>query len=187
MKVIYDDCQTMNKNIMERKPALCLDWDGTIRRSKSGHKIIKNWEDIELIPGVEDQINWYKKAGYLIIGISNQGGVAFGYKLPMEIERERDATLELFKLNPFHIIKMCYHHEEGSINPYNFRSILRKPNTGMLAIAEFDAYNAGYILDWNNSLFVGDRPEDEQCAKNADIKFMHINEFLKPHKIELKL
>ena len=34
---------------MKVVPALCLDFDGTIRRSKSGQTFIQNFQDIELI------------------------------------------------------------------------------------------------------------------------------------------
>ncbi len=158
-------------------PALLLDWDGTIRKSKTGG-YIKNFSDIELMPGIEKLIWLYRENGWLIVGISNQGGVAHGIKLPMEIEYERDVTLELFDKNPFHIVKMCYHMADGRIEPYNHRSLLRKPDIGMLAIAEMDAFAAGYVIDWDKSLFVGDRPEDAQCAANAGIKFEHIDSFL---------
>lgn len=163
---------------MKFMPVLCLDWDGTIRRHKEGKPFINKASDIELMPGVEEKIWAYRDKGYLIAGVSNQGGVAFGHKLPPEIEYERDYTLDLFERSPFHIIKMCYHMEGGTVEPYCHRSLFRKPDIGMLAWIEFDCYNEGYIVDWNNSLFVGDRPEDEQCAKNAGIQFMHIEEFL---------
>lgn len=159
-------------------PALCLDWDGTIRRSKSGATFIKNSKDIELMPGIEQLLWQYRNKGYLIIGISNQGGVAHGFKLPLEIEHERDATFALFEQNPFHIVKMCYHMADGKIEPYCHRSLLRKPNVGMLAVAEWEAFENGYMIDWDVSMFVGDRPEDETCAKNAAIRFMHIDQFL---------
>lgn len=158
-------------------PALCLDFDGTIRRSKSG-TFIKDENDIVLIDGVEEIIWQYRQHDYLIIGVSNQGSVAYGYKRPSHIERELAATLKLFAKNPFHIVKMCYHMEGGEIEPFNHRSLLRKPNIGMLAIAEYEAWGAGYMIDWDRSLFVGDRPEDEQCANNAGIPFNHIEEFL---------
>lgn len=167
-------------------PALCLDWDGTIRRSKSGATFIKDWKDIELIPDMERIIWRYRDHGHIIIGISNQAGVAHGFKLPMEIERERDATIELFERNPFHIVEVCFHDGKGNVEPYCHRSLLRKPDYGMLAIAEGDAYNHGYIIDWDKSLFVGDRPEDEQCAENAGIFFRSAHSFLnEPHTFEI--
>jgi D-glycero-D-manno-heptose 1,7-bisphosphate phosphatase len=164
------------------KPALCLDFDGTIRRSKSGQTFIQNFNDIELMPNIEKLIWRYRNMGWLILGISNQAGVAHGFKLPLEIEHEMDTTLKLFKQNPFHIVKFCYHDGKGKIEPYNHRSLLRKPDIGMLAIMEAEAWNEGFVIDWDNSLFVGDRPEDEQCAKNAGIAFRHIDSFLnEPH------
>lgn len=170
------------------KPALCLDWDGTIRRSKSGATFIKDQADIEIMPGIEKAIWAYRKMGYLIVGISNQGGVAFGFKTPSQINLERDATLSLFQNNPFHIVKMCYHMEGGKVHPYKYRSMLRKPNIGMLAVAEMDAWNDGFVMiDWDKSLFVGDRPEDEECAKNANISFKHVDTFLsEPHVFEIQ-
>lgn len=158
-------------------PALFLDWDGTIRKSKTG-TFIQDENDIELMPGIEKLIWRYRQMNYLIIGISNQGGVAHGHKRPSHIEKEMDATLKLFQNNPFHIVKMCYHMEDGKIEPFNHRSLLRKPDIGMLALAEFEAWNAGYMIDYNNSLFVGDRDEDEQCAKKSNIRYHNINDFL---------
>lgn len=160
------------------RPALILDFDGTIRRSKSGATFIKNFQDIELMPNIEHIINIYVKMGWLILGISNQAGVAHGFKLPLEIEAEMDATFKLFTKNPFNLVKYCYHDGKGKIEPYCHRSLLRKPDIGMLAIMEMEAYNAGYIIDWDKSLFVGDRPEDEQCATNAGVPFRHIDNFL---------
>ncbi len=165
------------------KPILCLDFDGTIRRSKSGKTFIENEFDIELIPGVEKIIMKYQHMGYIIIGISNQGGVAHGFKMPGQIEREMDATLKLFKDNPFSCVKFCYHDGKGSVHPYKYRSLSRKPDIGMLALMEVELWDAGYIAHWDKSLFVGDRPEDEQCAKNAGIPFRHIDSFLnEPHE-----
>lgn len=170
-----------NGNIKLR-PALCLDLDGTVRRSATGQTFIKNFKDIELMPNIEKIIWKYKQMGWLVIAISNQAGVAHGFKLPMEIESEMDTTKKLFNRNPFDLMKWCYHDDKGKIEPYNHRSLFRKPNIGMLAECENDVWEHGIIIDWDNSLFVGDRPEDEQCAKNAGIPFRHIDNFLnEPH------
>ena len=48
----------------------------------------------------------------------------------------------------------------------------------ILAVMENDAMKAGIVIDWDNSLFVGDRPKDEQCAKNVNIQFKYIDQFL---------
>lgn len=152
------------------KPALCLDLDGTIRCSKSG-EFIQEPDDIALLPNVEERIWEYRHAGYLIFGVSNQGGVAYGLKSFAQIEAELDATLALFDKNPFHIVKQCYHHPGGKVYPYNHRSLLRKPDIGMLVLCEVAAWEAGFVVRWDGSLFVGDRPEDEGCAIRAGIEF----------------
>lgn len=167
-------------------PALCLDLDGTVRRSKSGKTFIDNFQDIELMPGIEKTIWRYREMGWLIFAISNQAGVAHGFRLTLEIENEMDATKKLFKENPFHLMKWCYHDGKGKIEPFNHRSLGRKPDIGMLYECEVESWKYGYIVDWDNSLFVGDRPEDEECAKRAGISFKHIESFLKePHEFKI--
>jgi D-glycero-D-manno-heptose 1,7-bisphosphate phosphatase len=163
---------------MKLTPALLLDWDGTIRRSKSDSSFIKSPDDIELIPGMEERIMAFKAAGWLIIGISNQGGVAHGFKSPMDNDKEMMATFALYKKTPFDIVKMCYHMEDGNTEPYNHRSLLRKPDIGMLAIAEYESFQHGFIIDWDRSLFVGDRREDQACAYNAKIEFIMADKFV---------
>jgi D-glycero-D-manno-heptose 1,7-bisphosphate phosphatase len=158
-------------------PALCLDLDGTVRHSKSG-EFINGPEDVALFDGVEEKIWQYRDRGWLIFGITNQGGVAYGFKTPLDNDAELDAMIALFlRGSPFHIIKSCYHHGDGEVEPYCHRSLLRKPNIGMLAICEVDARDGGYIVDWDRSLFVGDRPEDEKCAQLAGIDFEWANVF----------
>ena len=158
-------------------PALCLDLDGTIRRSKSGKPFIEGPEDIELFPDVEAKIMAYRDDGWMIFGVSNQGGVAHGFKTSEQVMAELDATIALFKENPFHIVKLCYHDAAGSVFPYNKRSLLRKPSYGMLALMEAEAFDYGYLIDWDNSLFIGDRVEDAECAVSAGIPFKTADDF----------
>ncbi len=160
----------------EVRPALCLDLDGTIRYSKSS-KYIQHPEDIALFEGVEKKIWEYRDKEFLIFGVTNQGGVAFNYKSPERNLAEIAATKALFKNDPFHSIKYCYHIIEGTVFPYNYRSLLRKPFTGMLALLEVEAWNEGYIIDWDKSIFVGDNDVDRDCAANAGIHFEWADKF----------
>jgi D-glycero-D-manno-heptose 1,7-bisphosphate phosphatase len=157
--------------------ALCLDLDGTVRFSASGQEFIDGPADVALFKDVEEKLWDYRHEGYLIFGFSNQGGVAHGFKTVSQCEEELDATVAAFGSNPFHVIKQCYHHAGGSVFPYNKRSLLRKPDIGMLARAEEVAFDMGVVIDWDNSLFVGDRPEDAECAANARIPFRYARAF----------
>lgn len=172
---------------MQVKKALILDFDGTIRRSKSGRTFIESPEDVELIPNMGKWIWRYRDMGWLIFGVTNQAGVAHGYKTVEQVQLEMDTTLKLFrKGNPFDAIECCMSDGKGTKEPYNHRSLCRKPDIGMLVFHEQNAFKNGYIIDWDNSLFVGDRPEDEECAKRSGVPFRHIDHFLtQPHEFTI--
>ncbi|MEH1788842.1 MAG: hypothetical protein V7L23_25500 [Nostoc sp.] len=57
---------------------LILDLDGTVRRPKSGAKFINNPHDQEIIPEAQRAIAHYKSQCWIIVGATNQGGVAAG-------------------------------------------------------------------------------------------------------------
>lgn len=158
-------------------PALCLDLDGTIRRSKSGKEFIEGPDDIELYPDVEAKLWEYREKGYVLFGLSNQGGVAHGFKTVEQAEAELEATCALFQNDPIHFIQQAYHMEGGSVFPYNYRSLFRKPNVGMLVMLEVEAWDHNMLVDWNNSLLIGDRPEDQECASRAGIAFQWASDF----------
>lgn len=158
-------------------PALCLDLDGTVRYSKNGNRFIEGPSDVAIYSDVESKLWQFRDNGWLIFGISNQGGVAFGHKTWDDAQEEVKTMCFLFAQNPFHSVQQCFHHEGGTVEPYCHRSLFRKPHTGMLAWCEYEAFGSGFIVDWDNSLFVGDRPEDQECAANAGISFQWANVF----------
>lgn len=160
---------------LEERPVLWLDLDGTIRKPKSGKQFSESKTDYILFDGVESRIWEYRSNGFIIVGITNQGGVAHGFKSVSEVEFENEFLRKLFVKDPFHIIKACLHEPSGKIFPFNRKSLFRKPNIGMLALVEYELFNQGYLIDWKKSLFVGDRQEDQDCAKNAEIHFVWAN------------
>lgn len=150
--------------------ALLLDLDGTIRYSQSG-KYINNPNEIRLFPDVEKKLWEYRDDGYLIIGITNQGGVAFGIKSSYAVREENERTRDLFRADPFNDIHVCYSHENGKVTGFNHRSLLRKPSYGLLAITEYLWRQVYVEIDWDNSIFVGDMDSDRECAESAGIEF----------------
>lgn len=157
-------------------PALCLDLDGTVRGSKSGARFgPTSPEDVELLPNVSARVALARDKGFYVVGVSNQGVVAYGSKTEIEVEAIALATRHAFPLgDPFHDLFMAYGMGEdmgGKVAPHNVRSLLRKPNHGMLVLAEMRARNGGILIDWDRSIMVGDRPEDEGCARAAGVTF----------------
>src|SRR5258708_6034040 len=121
-------------------PALCLDLDGTIRYSRRG-KFINIPGDIVLFDGVEAKLWEWRNKGWLICGVTNQGGVAFGIKTPDQERAEIDYMFALFEKNPFHLLQSCYHHPGGKHPAFGHRSPFRKPHIGMLAMLERQPFN----------------------------------------------
>lgn len=165
---------------------LILDMDGTVRIKKGGTPgdikagFISHPEDQEIIPGATKAIEVYAKEGWLIVGCSNQGGVAAGHKT---IEECIDEQLQTLILVPdLHQICFCPDYEGEKMGivyrdaycPIIGRDFIflgdkilspfRKPNTGMI-----DYVRLTYKCD--RLLFVGGRPEDEQAAEEAGIDF----------------
>jgi len=176
----------MSQQEYEIYSAVILDLDGTVRRSKSKQVFISGLDDIEIIKDVVMIAETYKRQGFLILGATNQGGIAHGFKtytdVLLEIEETKDLINVELNTSLFDEIFFSPSDEKGKVFPYNYRSLLRKPNYGMLVEMEtFYFQKRKIVIDWNNSFFVGDREEDKLCAANADIKFYHVNEFLENH------
>lgn len=151
--------------------AYIFDLDGTLRRTKSGKTFPINADDVELYPDVAVALRKLDTGDSRVFIVTNQGGVAFGICSPQEGLADLEHTLNLFDDSPISQLIACFHHPNGKIYPYNKRSLLRKPYYGMLVKLELDAANNGYVIDWDHSLMVGDRAEDQHCANGAEIDF----------------
>jgi histidinol-phosphate phosphatase family protein len=157
------------------KPAFIADLDGTIRYSQNGEHI-NGPDDVALYDHVIDGLWRYRMDGYLIFGVTNQGGVAHGYKTPDDVQAELQRMEQLAAQQseqgwPFHQIKACYYMENGSVEEFGFRSLCRKPSYGQLAVLEDEARANGFIIDWDRSIMIGDRDEDQACAEAAGVEF----------------
>jgi D-glycero-D-manno-heptose 1,7-bisphosphate phosphatase len=163
---------------------LFLDLDGTVRQTKSGATFINDPHDQQIIEGVVEAIARYPN--YLLIGITNQGGVAAGKKSLEDAIEEQKYTMQLIpKLLAVYFCpdfegENCYriycdkveHYRRSHLPNPNFPTELlyssfRKPGSGMLMLA-IDKFK--HIPD--ECLFVGDRTEDELAARAANIPFI---------------
>lgn len=160
---------------------LFLDLDGTVREPKSGAKFINDPHDQNLIEGVKEAIAHYSSREWLIIGITNQGGVAAGHKSIESAINEQKITLDL--VPELALIYFCPDFEglecwkvarnivggisSSLVKQYDISEFgsFRKPGAGMIRLA------LG-IVNPSECWMIGDRPEDEQCAAAANINFM---------------
>lgn len=171
---------------------LFLDLDGTVRQTKSGATFITDPYDQELIPGVVDALENYKD--WTIIGITNQGGVAAGFKTLENCILEQQQTLTL--ITKLHSIYFCpdngdtigiversrngmfTSYQDGHSGVY---ASFRKPDCGMIIYACGGKFTCDVAIKdlYSECLMVGDRPEDQQCAANAKIPFMWAEDWRK--------
>ena len=158
-------------------PVLYLDLDGTVRKGFDElGRFVNKKEDVEVFVGVVDLMRKYKEKGWRIVGITNQGGVATG-QLSYE-----DMTAAIVETNNqteklFDKVMVCVHHPDAKEKEMSV-CWCRKPRIGNVVIAAqelgkmYDEYYPPHL-----ALFVGDRPEDKECAENAGISFMDAKEW----------
>lgn len=165
---------------------LFVDLDGTVRlgASERGGKFVNGPEDVELFPGVYELLRDYKARGWHIVAISNQGGIAMGLVSESQVSRAMQETSRLTG-NIFDRILWCSHHpdakdEDERDQRSKSQCMCRKPMPGLVyaAVMSLSEQWATVFHPWD-MLFVGDRPEDEQCAKNCGVPFMWAEDWRK--------
>lgn len=160
--------------IEKRVPLLALDLDGTVRKGFDElGRFVNGPEDVEVFPEAVEQMRAWKAKGGRIIGVSNQGGIALGH---VTMKNVMDAMLETQRQTGdlFDKIAWCQHHP-GASDPEYARCWCRKPAPGLLIETALQlAADTGHreIYPPHLGLLVGDRPEDEACAKAASFDFM---------------
>jgi D-glycero-D-manno-heptose 1,7-bisphosphate phosphatase len=153
-------------------PLLGLDLDGTVRHGLDElGRFVNGPDDVVVFPEAVELMRRWKSGGGRIVAVSNQGGIALGHMSPVDCANAMLRTNELAG-GLFDKMCWCSHHPQAS-HPEMARCWCRKPSPGLLIegalnLAEhFGEYYPPYM-----GLFVGDRPEDEQCAKLAGFDFM---------------
>ena len=141
--------------------AVFLDRDGTLIANRHYGS---DPDKIELLDGVVEGLLSLRGAGYKLVLVSNQSGVARGYfderavagmhnRLQRMLERH-GATLD--------DLEYCPHHPEGVTPPYTTECACRKPAPGMLRRA---ARKHG--VDLSASWMIGDIEADVEAGRRA--------------------
>lgn len=146
------------------RPAVFLDRDGTINVEK---EYLYRIEDFEFILGAPEAIKMLKAAGYLVVVVTNQSGVARGYYSLEEVERLHvHIQCELKKHNTcVDAFYVCSHHPTEGIGEYKKDCGCRKPKPGMLRNAADDLG-----IDFGRSWIVGDKLSDLRAGFKVGVK-----------------
>lgn len=158
---------------MPKKPTLFLDRDGTI--NEYGEYIYKK-RDFHFRTGIIEIIRKFNTAGWYIIVITNQAGIARGFYSEDDVkELHKWVDSELEKENT-HIDAWyyCPHHPTEGQTKYTRICACRKPGTGMIVNACND-----FDIDMHLSILVGDSQSDIECGQRMGLSSFFIWEFEK--------
>lgn len=145
------------------RKAIFLDRDGVLNSV-----IIKNGkpypppsvQELSIPSEVEDALISLKKAGFLLIGATNQPDVARGTTSKETIEAINSVLMDRLPLDE---IRVCYHDDRDHCE-------CRKPLPGLLKQAAID-----YGIALNQSFMIGDRWKDIDAGRDAGCKTIWIN------------
>ena len=162
-----DNCLMLD-GVKRMNRAVFLDRDGTINKD-TGY--VGNPDDLELLPGVAEAIRKMNEAGYLVIVISNQSGVARGYFGIDDVEKVNARLNEMLEEADAHIdaFYYCPHLVSGTIPEFAVDCDCRKPKSGMFkqAISDFN-------LDPVQCFACGDKDRDVVALEELGIPKAHL-------------
>ena len=160
---------------------IIFDMDGTLVRGIEGVEIPNRVDQQEMIPGVVEKCAQLRAEGHTLCCASNQGGVSFGLSTLHEAAERVRWTAE--QIGAIRSICSLY-HAKGKVTVGQLHMIdvldvkiaatpfYRKPAPGMLLWLMLQREQIA-----PNTLFVGDRAEDQEAALNAGVSFQWAKDF----------
>lgn len=148
--------------------------------------LIKNYgyvyenRKLKWLKGSINAIKFLNKKNIKVVVITNQSGIARGIFSENDLNSfHRFMKYQLLKKNArIDDFFYCPYHPKGKIKKYKKKSLLRKPNNGMLLNAM-----KKYKLKSNNCFMIGDEKKDYLSAKKTNINF----EFKKNYSLEKQI
>ncbi|PLX89879.1 MAG: D,D-heptose 1,7-bisphosphate phosphatase [Desulfuromonas sp.] len=150
------------------RPAVFLDRDGTINRECH---YLQRIDDFELLPGAPEALRKLQAAGFLLVVVTNQSGVARGYfsfETVTEINRHMQAVLAESGV-VLDGIYVCPHHPTAGDGPLTRSCTCRKGSPGLLLQAAADL-----SIDLPRSWMVGDKMSDVDAGRAAGCRSLKI-------------
>jgi D-glycero-D-manno-heptose 1,7-bisphosphate phosphatase len=159
----YLDTQLVPTDNGALRKALFLDRDGVINVD---HGYVHTPEQTEWVPGIFDVCARARDAGYVLVVITNQAGIARGYYSEDEFLQYTRWIHGEFRAKgvPLAATYYCPHHPESGVGLLRVKCDCRKPNPGMLLAAARDL-----SLSLSDSVMIGDMPKDREASLRAGV------------------
>lgn len=146
-----------------------LDRDGVINKDNPNYTF--TIESFEIIPGVLEAVDKLKQAGYLLIVVTNQSGIAQGIYSEEQVNQCHEYFQKACGNKIDHFYFSPYH-------PTVTASLARKPGTLL-----FEKAIARFQVDIAQSWMVGDRGRDIVPARNLGIRTVQIGDEIEPENV----
>ncbi len=144
--------------LLDMAKAVFFDRDHTLNPD-SGY--ISDPNKFDLYPWVPEELAKLKAAGYLLIVVSNQSGIARGLITWEQLNQiHKKLSEKLFRMVKIKIdsFQVCPHHPDEGCD-------CRKPQAKLIQSAA-----KTFKIDLASSYMVGDRQTDMEAGKNAGVK-----------------
>jgi D-glycero-D-manno-heptose 1,7-bisphosphate phosphatase len=137
-----------------------LDRDGTINEQPAEGDYVRGPEELRLLPGACEAIRRLNEAGWRVVVVTNQRGIARGLMSEDDLTGVHERMLELLAECGARIDRF-YHcpHETGTCD-------CRKPGTGMLEQARADDPEIAF----DRAVLIGDSQTDVDAGRAAGIE-----------------
>lgn len=155
-------------NARSVRRAVFLDRDGVINLD-AGY--VGRWSDFQFLPGAVEGLKKFQDAGYALVIVTNQSGLARGYfdeKDYLYLNAQMTAVLRAQGVE-LDGIYHCPHHPEGVVGKWAVACGCRKPLPGLIIQA---ATELGICL--SDSILIGDRLSDIQAARAAKMQAAYL-------------
>ena len=140
----------------QKQPAIFLDRDGVLNADRVDY--VYSAKFFRLLTGVPEALQLLNHAGFKLIIITNQSGIAKGIYSPKAVEQVYELIKQGCAGLPHHMY-YCPHHPD-----YNTRCLCRKPGGLMIEQAA-----ALHNIDKENSWMFGDRNRDLLAGAAAGV------------------
>jgi D-glycero-D-manno-heptose 1,7-bisphosphate phosphatase len=137
-----------------RRPAAFLDRDGVLNVDRG---YVHRLDQLEWVDGAAQAVGLLNRAGYIVIVVTNQSGIARGFYDEAAVRQFHTHMQDGLQAQGAHIdaFYYCPHHPQGTVAEWAVRCRCRKPLPGMLEQAARD-----WPIDLGRSFMIGDKDDD---------------------------
>lgn len=155
-----------SERFFSQPPTILLDRDGVLNRKPPRAHYVCSWAEWQWIPGAQEALHAFHRAGWRVLVVSNQAGIARGaltHDQLDEIHARMHAETEQSG-GRIDGIYVCPHGWDDGCD-------CRKPSPGMIFRAQRD-----WALDLSRTWYLGDDERDAEAAQRAGCRFARIGE-----------